>query len=645
MNNQEHINSLLGLLTEYNRMYRLGKPIISDAEYDKLVAELRSLDPENDWFKTIEPAPISQSRKRRLPIPMKSLNKVKSVVEIQQWLNSLAIPSTALVVVTPKFDGVSWLHCEEDGRTYSRGGSENEGQLCTAHYLKGDFGNKEQWNQFFPPSHTFGELVFKRSVWESAFVGKKSDSTGEEYRSPRNTVAGFINRDEAPDDIKYADFFRYGIGEADLDNFSTYTELYDTLCRVYHQPNLKQTIPVKQLSEELLSEIFLKWRQEYYIDGLVIYLDSIPIWKAIGRQQTTGNPLYAMAYKHPDFTESFETTVKKIEWNVSKAGALKPVVQIEAVDTGDCTMENPTGYNAGWCLSHHIGTGARILVTRSGGVIPKILETLKPVECEIPKICPICGHPTAIDEKGIELYCTNTACEGRQLAKITHFLTTVGVENMGDESIAKIFNAGHKTIRSFLNIEWDELIAIEGFGESIANGILSQMNKIKGGVDLATLMHSSDCFKGIGKIKAQKLLDDMNDEELCSFCQGWFIRKDNVNPENKNFQALPITIQNFYLGYFPFMQFLEETGIPYTLPQKTVPTSSKCKGFAVCFSGIRDSELETKITSEGGSVVSGVSKKTTHLIVKDVSGTSTKITKAKQLGIRVIDIDNFKALV
>ena len=189
--NKEYINKLCKDLSEYNRLYRLGTPVISDAEYDRLVAELRSLDPDNNWFKTIEPAPISQSRKSKLPIPMKSLNKVKSLVEVQQWLNTLSISPTASVVITPKFDGVSWLHCEEDGRTYSRGGSENEGQLCTMHYLKGNFGNKEQWQQFFPPEYTFGELVFKRTVWQSKFVNKISDSTGEVYRSPRNTVAGF----------------------------------------------------------------------------------------------------------------------------------------------------------------------------------------------------------------------------------------------------------------------------------------------------------------------------------------------------------------------------------------------------------------------------------------------------------------------
>ena len=119
------------------------------------------------------------------------------------------------------------------------------------------------------------------------------------------------------------------------------------------------TVQLKDLTESELSELFLFWRQYFYIDGLVLYIDDLSLWKVIGRQQTSGNPLYAIAYKHPDFTESFETTVKGVNWKASKSGALKPVVNIETVDTGDCNMENPTGYNAGWIYNHHIAPGAK----------------------------------------------------------------------------------------------------------------------------------------------------------------------------------------------------------------------------------------------------------------------------------------------
>ena len=143
-----------------------------------------------------------------------------------------------------------------------------------------------------------------------------------------------------------------------------------------------------------------------------------------------------------------------------------------------------------------------------------------------------------------------------------------------------------------------------------------------------------------GKIKAQKILDEMDDEDLCSFCQGWYINHE-PDVQSEDFKNCPITVQNLLLGYFPFMAFLEETKIPYKLSPKTAVLEGKCKGLSICVSGFRDSNLEEVITNEGGKIVSGVSKKTTHLVVKDKSANSSKISKAKLLGIPILSIEEF----
>lgn len=307
----------------------------------------------------------------------------------------------------------------------------------------------------------------------------------------------------------------------------------------------------------------------------------------------------------------------------------------------------PFTVNAGWINDHEIAKGAEILVTRSGGVIPKILSTLSPAtQEEQEKLwdemseCPHCGSSTMWNENHIELCCTNPSCPGVQLAKIIFFYLTCGAENMGEETLSKIFNAGFTSIPAILNVTFNDLIKIEGFGDSISNIILENNRKIMQGVDLATLMQASDCFKGIGKIKAQKILDEMDDEDLCSFCQGWYINHE-PDVQSEDFKNCPITVQNLLLGYFPFMVFLEETKIPYKLSPKTAVLEGKCKGLSICVSGFRDSNLEEVITNEGGKIVSGVSKKTTHLVVKDKSTNSSKMSKAKLLGIPILSIEEF----
>lgn len=653
-----HISELLKAIQLHNEAYRSGNPLVSDAEYDREVAELKELDPDNDWFKHIEPVTISKGRKVKLPIPMKSLNKVKSLQELKQWASSLALPPTAKLVVMPKYDGVSWLHDERRNKTYSRGGAENEGQDCSSHFIKGGFDSCEDSSNF-PAEFTFGELVFSRHNWTSNMAGRISDATGEPYRSPRNTAAGLIGRDEAPDDIRYASFIRYGVDEYSLSNWNNFSDLLDDISIEFSQwmntpDGMKYPFHVttlQELSEELLFGLFNAWQHEYYIDGLVIYINDLALWKIIGRQQTSGNPLYAIAYKHPNFTEPFETTVKGVDWKISKAGALKPVVNIEAVDTGDCTMENPTGYNARYIFDNGIGVGAEIIVTRSGGVIPKILNVVReaPVEAMMQQrdnllYCPDCGKPTTWNDSKVELVCTNPDCPGIRLAKIVHFYDTLDAEQMGEETIAKMFRAGYDTLCRILDITFDELLLIDGFGESIANIILDTNRRIREGVEITKLMHASDCFQGIGQVKAKSILLDLSESDRLAIVNGYVHTEEGFD-QTPQFLKLKKTIQSFLRGLTPFYNFVASNKLKFLpMEEPPKPVGDKYAGMKVCFTGVRDKELELAITSQGGEVVNSVSKKTTHLIVADLSSTSSKMNKAKELNIPIFTVETFKAI-
>lgn len=648
MDNQKYITNLAESIQKYNQAYRQGNPQISDAHYDELIEELKRLAPNHEWFQHIEPTTVNKGRKVKLPIPMKSLNKVKSVAEIKQWLTSMAIPSTAELIVMPKFDGVSWLRDELAGKVYSRGGTDNEGQDCSAHYnlltSYKEYGASDL-------HYTFGELVFDCITWGQELAGKVSDATGEKFKSPRNTIAGLINRDEPSEILKHATFYRYGVGAIDLDNFQTYSQLLQALCESYHQHIYATTVTVAELDETKLTNLFKEWRKYYYIDGLVIYLNDILLWKTIGRQQTTGNPLYAIAYKHPDFTDVFESTVKGIDWKISKAGALKPVVNIDAVDTGDCTMENPTGYNAKYVFENSIGPGARITVTRSGGVIPKIISVMEEATSKTMMeqrdnllYCPDCGRPTKWNDTNVELICTNPDCPGIRLAKIVHFYTTLEAEQMGEETIAKMFKAGYNTLRRVLDITFDELMLIDGFGESIANVILTANKKIRDGVDVIKLMHASDCFVGIGQVKAKSIISSLSENDRFAFINGYVFTEDNFE-QMPQFLALNKTSQSFFKGIAPFYEFVALNKLKILpMEEKPKPIGDKYTGMKICFTGVRDKDLESEIVAQGGEVVSGVSKKTTHLIVADIDSSSSKTTKAKSLGIPIFTIETFKEL-
>ncbi len=635
---------LLEAINKRNEEYRTGNPTISDFEYDSLIEQLKAIDPNNEWFDSIEPSPVSNSRKRKLPLPMKSLNKVKNINEVKKWLSSLGLHDNTQLVLMPKFDGLSLLHNEKTGEAWSRGGAENEGQDCTQHCIAANILSNTAYN------YTYGEFIIDRENWRMFFDGKISPYTSERYKSPRNTSAGFLNRDTPCKEIEHASFFRYGMDSTSLEEFETFDKAIGQLCSDYNQQPLFQLTTAQDITESSLLSQFKEWTKLYPIDGIVIYVNNLQLWRTIGRNQTTGNPLYAIAYKHPDFTDAFETTVKDVAWRASKAGALKPVVEIEAVNTGDCIMENPTGYNAGWIADMGIAPGAKILVTRSGGVIPKILQTLEAApQTEIETMwdnlaeCPHCGHPTSWNESHKELVCTNPDCDGIRFAKIVFFFKICGVEDMGEQMFDKLYQAGFNTIHRILNITANDILNIEGFAEGTANIILSNMERIKVGIDLPTLMQASDCFPGIGTIKARKLIDSLPGDEEGNLYNADFTYDDEFINNRITLSKLE-TDKSFWRGFNKFHQFIKEHGLVIKQPNIiSVNKNGKCAGMAVCFSGVRNAELEQRIIEAGGTIVSGVSKKTTHLIVKDVNATSSKITKAQGLGIHIVNIDDFIA--
>ena len=639
MDKNEKIAQLYTSIRSYNESYRAGKPEISDSDYDKLVEELRNLDPNNEWFSHIEPAAVEASRKRKLPIPMKSLDKVKNIRQLMTWATSLGLPQQQEMVIMPKYDGLSLLYNEETKEAYSRGGIENEGQDCTKHAHAACI---EPIG--YPQLHyTYGELVFSTNNWDTYFKGKNSELTGNPYKSPRNTVAGFLNRDTPTNMLSHTTFARYGTDMESLKHYQRFSALLAELeypkNGIYHF----MVLPLKNINEELLAQMFEEWRKEFYIDGIVIYINNVALWETIGRHQTSGNPMYAIAYKHPDFTDAFETTVLGVNWKVSKSGALKPVVKIDMVDTGDCNMENPTGYNAGWLSDHCIAPGAKILVTRSGGVIPKILSTIELPTAEESRAmwddiatCPHCGAPTAWDDSMIEIKCTNSHCRGRKLAKIVFFYNICGAENMGEETLSKIFDAGFDSIPLMLQVRGTDLMRLEGFGDAVIDNVLNNNQRILKGMEMSTLMHASDCFKGIGAVKARSIIDNMTAEE----------RKNLYNftwetPSKYEYSLMSKTMQAFNRGILYFFAFLDKTGIPVLPYKREEEIDGPCSGINVCMTGFRDKELEDKIVSMGGKIASGVSKKTTHLIVADKNSSSSKMEKAMKLGTKIMTISEF----
>jgi len=621
----------------YDANYRAGTPICTDEAYDRLVEELAQKFPDSVLLKkSVIEQKQKESRKQKLPLPMYSLNKVKSLDEIKQWLKSNNISDDELLVITPKYDGISLVVNESEDKAWTRGDGE-VGQTSDDHFMK--MNDKHCGVDLF----SFGEAIMSKSNFQKH---------KEKYANARNMVAGLFNRDEPVEELNDVDYIRYG---SDQEKYDKNTQLL-FLNRMNEVSVPFYQLRLKNITEEMLNSIYREWSQDYNIDGLVIDINSAQIRSQLGREENM-NPKYARAYKNPEWSSSAEVRVTGITWQVSKQGKLKPVINIEPTEVSGVTIENVTGYNAAYIFDNNIAEDSIIKIIRSGDVIPKHIETVSfdGYECTLLQdevsTCPCCLQPTKWDETMTELICTNPECEDKQIAKLVHFFCTLEIEDFGEPSVRSFYLSGFKTIEAILNMKQIDIINIEGFGVKSSVKLLSQFAKLKNeGVPLAKLLHSFDVFEGmIGEKTVQKVFDeieeniedilrDLSDLMPLRFYTEELLKIDGIAEK---------TAMIFQKGISYYYNFCDKiVKISYIKSPKEEITGDKLKGEKICFTGCRPSkEMEKKIQQEGGQVVSGVSKNTTMLVVKDLSEStlsSNKALNAKKLGIKIVE---FKKLL
>jgi NAD-dependent DNA ligase len=355
------IDRIVAKLEEANLAYRTGNAIMSDKDYDDMVDLLFSYDPENEFFSKIGLEVIDETRKSKLPIDMASMNKIKTIEDIQNWLRLKGISRNAEIVCTPKYDGLSLCHDEINTNTWTRGDGEF-GQKSDEHYklIKNHLSLKSD-----PFSYTYGEVIMPKQVF--------TDKYSLEFANPRNLVAGLLNSKEVTDPLKDLQFIKYGAIPNEGFNFKTKSDILDMLNSGQEVKVNYHLFVTKDITEELLIELFRTWSTDYEIDGIILEVNDLALQESLGRETSSNNPCYARAFKHDSFEQRAEADVLGISWNISKNGLLKPVLHITPIKLDGVTVSNVTGNNAKFVKDMGLGIGAKVVVKRSGMVIPLIV--------------------------------------------------------------------------------------------------------------------------------------------------------------------------------------------------------------------------------------------------------------------------------
>ncbi len=605
------IEQLKRQIIEANEAYRVGKPIISDSKYDQLVEELTILSPNDELLSKVGHVVADESRKSKLPIEMASMNKIKSMEDIDDWCRLKGISKSEYVVITPKFDGLSLCVNELTNEAWTRGDGEF-GQKSNEHYsfIQNHLSLSED---LF--SYTYGEVMMSKKTF--------SEKYSSDFANPRNLVAGLLNSKEPSKTLKDTEFIKYGA--VCVKNFDTKQEILNTL-------NSGQSIKVpyyicqiSDLSENLLIELFQQYSVDYEIDGLIIEINNINLQKQLGRETSSNNPIWARAFKHPSFEQSAETDIIGISWNISKQGYLKPTLHINPVKLDGVTVSNVTGNNARFVKDLGIGVGAKVVVKRSGMVIPIIADVITPVDFQMPNVPNIDWN-----ENGVELV-TLQETDEQKLKKIVAFFEILEADNVSEGVITQLWEAGYKTIKDIVNLKTSDLEKIDRFGKRKAQIVFNSIQKSITGVQLSKVQHATGIFKGLGS-KKLALLEH-------------FTTKPTLDQVMSIEGFAEVSAKSYIDSYDEYFEFVKD--LPITIQQKVqaVAVGTDLEGKQFVFTGVRRADLESVIESRGGKIGSGVSKNTTHLVMKAVGSGSSKEKKAIELGVEVITVEQLEKIL
>jgi NAD-dependent DNA ligase len=325
---------------------------------------------------------------------------------------------------------------------------------------------------------------------KSTFLEKYS----ADFANPRNLVAGLLNSPDARLSLKDCSFIKYG-AVVNKDYYSTKQDLIESLNACQEVKVQYHICKISDLTEDLLISLFHKFGTEYEIDGLIIEINSLDLQSKLGRETSSNNPVWARAFKHPSFEQSAESEIIGISWNISKQGYLKPTLHISPVRLDGVTVSNVTGNNARFVKDMGIGVGAKVLVKRSGMVIPIIADVIEPVDFVMPDVPNIDWN-----ENGVELV-TLTETDEQKFKQLVSFFEILETDSFGEGVIKQLWDSGYKTVKDILNLSQSDLEKIDRFGKRKAQIVYNSIKKAMSDVSLSKLQHATGMFKGLGSKK------------------------------------------------------------------------------------------------------------------------------------------------
>lgn len=643
----KRVSELTELINYHNRKYYVeDNPEIEDFEYDALMRELRALEAEfPELLSPASPsqrvggAPVSGFKKVNHAVQMGSLQDVFSFSEVRDFYDRICESvSHPYFTVEPKIDGLSCSLEYRDGLLVcgSTRGDGFVGEDVTAN-IKTIGSVPLQLSDKLPLLEVRGEVYMSRSVFRKLMDEMELNSETP-FKNPRNAAAGSLRQKDSRIAAKRRlDIFCFNVQQIEGKSFSSHKESLDYLKSQGFKVIPKYTLVDRYEDiERCICEIGEnRFNLPYDIDGVVIKLDSLSDREQIG--STSKVPRWAVAYKFPP--EEKVTTLKEIEINVGRTGAITPVAVFDTVLLAGTSVSRATLHNQDFITERGIRVGDQITVRKAGDIIPEVLGVAKPTGTgepyKLPEVCPVCGSKAVRDEGESALRCSNIDCPAQVLRRIIYFASkpAMNIDGLGPEKAKALYESGLiKSVCDIYRLSVDDLLKLEGYKKKSAENLINAIENSKSN-PLDRLLCGLG-IKNIGSASAKLLCDKLGDIDSILSASV----EDIESIDGFGRLTAEAVVEAFREPHMiKTVEELKKLGVN-TSYQKTA-SSDKLGGKSFVITGtlptLKRDEAQALIERNGGVVKSSVSKKTDFVLAGEDAG--SKLTKAHELGIKVID--------
>jgi DNA ligase (NAD+) len=654
------------------RYYVLDDPAVSDAEYDRLMKELRALEeayPElitpDSPTQRVSGAPSTAFGQVVHQLPMLSLDNAFSDEEVAAFdrriHERLKVEGELDYVAEPKLDGLAVTVIYRDGRLEQAAtrGDGVTGEDVTANVRTIRIVPQRLRAGAPPLIEVRGEVYMPLRGF--ARMNAQARERGEKvFVNPRNAAAGSLRQLDARISAArpLAAFF-YGLGALEGEGFPARQSQLLARLKELGLPVAPEARSVRGVEGCLAYYRDLGARRTalpYQIDGVVYKLDSRADQERLGFVSRA--PRWAIAHKFP--AEEAQTRVREVEFNVGRTGALTPIARLDPVFVGGVTVSNVTLHNIDEVHRKDVRLGDTVIVRRAGDVIPELVSVVvdqrpmdpqrptepKSPQVQLPALCPVCGSKVLRAEGEAVARCTGAfTCRAQRQEALRHFASrrALDIEGLGDKVVEQLVE--HDMVRSpadLYDLRLEQLAGLERMGEKSAANLLAAIGKSRD-TTLPRLLYALG-IREVGEATALALAQHFGTlERLMSASEAQIQEVPDVGP------VVAAHVAAFFASddHIRVIKALRDKGVKWPemegRPAHALPLAGRTFVLTGTLAGLTREQAQEALVARGAKVAASVSKKTSYVVAGADAG--SKLAKARELGVPVLDEAGLRALL